>query len=305
MNHSKQMNRLSGIVVPLVSPFADDDRLDRQGLDRLIEHVIAGGVCGIFILGTTGEGPSLSYRLRGEIIDAVCARVDGRVPVLVGITDTAYAEAVGVAARAAAAGATALVLAPPYYFNQSQEDLLRYVRRITLDISLPLFLYNIPSLTKVSFEVETVRRACETPGVAGLKDSSGDLSYIARVRAATPAWFQILIGPEELLAEGLRAGACGGVCGGANLEPRLLVDLYRAAQSGDAGLAERLQQRVRDLGSALYSVGEPKSSYLRGLKEALAARGLCEATPALPFAAFSAAEAEVIRTRLHALEVEA
>jgi 4-hydroxy-tetrahydrodipicolinate synthase len=299
------MQGLNGIVVPLVSPLAADDRLDRRGLNRLIEHVIAGGVCGVFILGTTGEGPSLSYRLRGELIDAVCAQVAGRIPVLVGITDTSYAEALGVARRAQKAGAAALVLAPPYYFSQSQEDLLRYVHRVAGEISLQLFLYNIPFLTKTAFEVETVARAAELPGVVGVKDSSGEISYIERVRALTPPEFKILIGPEALLAEGMRAGACGGVCGGANLDPRLLVDLYNAVAEGDTELASRLQERVRTIGDALYSVGEPKSSYLRGLKEALSAKGLCDSTLALPFSAFSAAESNLVRMRLRALEAEA
>src|SRR5262245_34459383 len=99
-----------GIIPPLATPLLDRDRLDPARLERLIEHVLAGGVHGVFILGTTGEGPSLSYRLRMEVIDQTCAMVAGRVPVLVGITDTSFVESVQLAEHAAEAGAQAVVL---------------------------------------------------------------------------------------------------------------------------------------------------------------------------------------------------
>ena len=102
-----------GIIPPMVTPLTDRDALDAAGLERLIEHILGGGVHGLFILGTTGEGPSLSYRLRRELIERTCRQVRRRVPVLVGITDTAFVESVNVARWAADAGADAVVTAPP------------------------------------------------------------------------------------------------------------------------------------------------------------------------------------------------
>src|SRR5208283_5161575 len=99
---------LSGIVPPLVTPLRDRDTLDVAGLERLVERVLDGGVSGLFILGTTGEGPSLSYRLRRELVERVCRQVKNRVPVLVGITDTAFIESVNVARHAANAGVSAV-----------------------------------------------------------------------------------------------------------------------------------------------------------------------------------------------------
>src|SRR5690348_11181528 len=113
---------LRGIVPPMVTPLNDRDELDRAGVDRLIEHQIAAGVAGLFILGTTGEGPSLSYRLRYELVERTCEVVAGRVPVLVGITDTSVVEALELAEFAKGAGADAVVAAPPYYFALGQED---------------------------------------------------------------------------------------------------------------------------------------------------------------------------------------
>ena len=115
------------------------DELDVEGLERLVEHMLAGGVHGLFILGTTGEGPSLSYKVRMELIERVCAQVNGRVPILVGITDTSFTESIDLAQYARDEGASAVVLAAPYYFPARQEDLLRYVQHIVPSCRCPSF----------------------------------------------------------------------------------------------------------------------------------------------------------------------
>ncbi len=269
----------------MVTPLEGADALDRAGLERLIEHMLSGGVHGLFILGTTGEGPALSYRLRRELIERTCAQVAGRVPVLVGITDTSYEESCALAAYAKTAGADGVVTAPPFYFAVSQEDLFRLVQKLSRQVELPLYLYNMPSLTKACFAPETVVRTAELPNVWGLKDSSGELGYlrsIVKLMRGRPE-FTILMGPEELLLDSLEIGAHGGVCGGANLFPELFVSLYRAVLEGDIEAAVKRQQRVRQIGELLYGIGEAESSYLRGLKLGLELLGICNSTLALPF----------------------
>jgi 4-hydroxy-tetrahydrodipicolinate synthase len=120
---------LCGIVPPLVTPLLGRDKFDVAGFERLLEHVIGGGVHGVFILGTTGEAPSLSYRLRREVIEQTCKIVRGRVPVLVGITDTSIVEAVNLARYAAESGAQALVTSAPYYFPAGQPELIDWACR--------------------------------------------------------------------------------------------------------------------------------------------------------------------------------
>jgi 2-dehydro-3-deoxy-D-pentonate aldolase len=276
---------LRGIIPPMVTPLDDPTSIDRPGLERLIEHLISGGVHGIFILGTTGEGTGISYRLRHELIDRTCGQVAGRVPVLVGITDTSYEESCSLAAYAKTVGANAVVSAPPSYFAMSQNDLFRLIQMLSTSIELPLYLYNMPSLTKTRFEPQTVLRTSELPNIYGLKDSSGDLRYlrtIARQMGDRPD-FSLLVGPEELLFDSLIVGAHGGVCGGANLFPKLFVALYEAARAGDHKNAIDLQTRVRELGELLYGIGEAESSYLRGLKLGLELIGICSSTLALPY----------------------
>ena len=287
---------LRGIIPPLVTPLLDRDTLDAAGLERLIEHVLAGGVHGLFVLGTTGEAPSLSYRLRYELIERVCGQVKERVPVLVGITDTSFVESVNVARQARQAGAQAVVLAPPYYFPAGQAELLEYLRHLTPELPLPLFLYNMPSYTKLVFEPQTIRAAAEFPGIVGIKDSSGNMIYFRRLQSLLKDRpdFSLLMGQEELLAETILLGGHGSVCGGANLIPELYVELYNAACSKDLPKIESLHKKVMELSNAIYNVGRYESSFLKGLKCALSCIGICSDFLAEPFHRFRRAEHEVI-----------
>jgi dihydrodipicolinate synthase/N-acetylneuraminate lyase len=291
---------MTGIIPPLVTPLLDPDTLDIEGLERLIEHVISGGVTGLFLLGSTGEGPSLSYALRERMIRESCRIAASRLPVLVCISDSSTWESVRLACTAANAGASAVVSTPPFYFECSQSDVQRYVAHLTSQLPLPLYLYNMPKLTKVAYAVETVRIAADNPKVAGLKDSSGDMEYFTEaVRAVRHRVdFDVFIGPEQMLAEGLRLGCAGGVSGGANLLPRLFVGIYEAARRGDWTEADRLQAQSRLMASALYTIGDPSSSYLRGIKAAVAATGLCGSAMAPPFVEFSSEESALMRSRM-------
>jgi len=296
---------LRGIIPPVVTPLLDRDTLDVAGLERLIEHILSGGVHGLFILGTTGEAPSLSYRLRYELIERVCGLVKGRVPVLVGITDTSFAESVNMASKAKDAGALAVVLAPPYYFPAGQAELLEYIEHLTPELPLPLFLYNMPSLTKAVFETQTVRAATQISGIVGIKDSSGNMAYFHQLQSVLQDRpdFSLLMGHEELLAEAVLLGASGGVCGGANILPKLYVDLYNAARSRDLETMEALHKRVMQISTSIYGVGRYQSSYLKGLKCSLSCMGICSDFLAEPFHRFRSAEHDVIRLHLEELGI--
>lgn len=278
---------LHGIVPPLITPLSGRDVLDVAGLERLLDHVINGGVAGVFILGTTGEAPSLSYRLRREMISQTMRIVAGRVPVVVGVTDTAFVESVHLAEHAAECGADAAVLTTPYYFPAGQTELTSYIREITPLIPLPLILYNMPGLTKVWFEIETLGKLADVSSIVGVKDSSGDLDYfkaLCGLKSQRPDW-SILIGPEALLAEAHVAGGDGGVNGGANLAPELFVQWHRALFEGNESVATSLRQRVDAL-QAIYDVGKYASRHIKATKSALSLLGICSDLPADPFHRF-------------------
>jgi len=294
---------LKGIVVPLVTPLKDLDRLDTEGLERLVERVIAGGVSGIFVLGTTGEFSSLSYSLRYELIDRVVRQVNKRVPVLVGITDTALMESVNIARKAAESGADAVVSAPPYYFAAGQPELVEYYDHLVKRLPLPLYLYNMPTHTKVILETQTVVRIAENPGVVGLKDSSANLVYFRLLQRAMQDRpdFSLFVGPEEITAEAVIFGAAGGVNGGANLFPKLYVDMYKAAAERDFEKLKPLQRKVIQISSTIYTVGRFGSSYLKGLKCALSIKGICDDYIAEPFHRFRKEERDKIAKNLEEL----
>ncbi len=294
---------LRGIVPPLITPLTDNDTLDVEGLERLIEHVIDGGIHAIFLLGTTGEFASLSYKIRAELIKLSCQFVKGRLPVLVGISDSAFTESLNLAKKAAQYGADAVVITPPYYFESGQPELLEYLKRIMKQMPLPLFIYNMPVHTKVMFAPETVKTAAEIPGIIGMKDSSTNLAYYNQVRYLLKEQpeFTFMIGPEEITAEFILLGGHGGVNGGANMFPKLYVDLYKAAAAHDIDAIVPLQQKVMQISTTIYKVGRFGSSYLKGLKCALSIMGICNDFMAEPFHRFNEPERKKIEEALEKL----
>lgn len=297
-----RQRRFQGIIVPLVTPLTARDTLDEDGLERLLEHVIAGGVSGVFLLGTTGEAPSLSYRLRCEFIARACQLVGRRVQVLVGITDTAFVESVRLAHAAQQAGADAVVLATPYYFPAGQTELIGYIQNITQELPLPLMLYNMPSLTKIWFEIDSLRRLSSIDRIVGIKDSSGDLDYfraLVGLRQERPDW-SILIGPEHLLAESVRLGGDGGVCGGANVYPWLFAQCYQAVLRGDQAQVDALSQRIEAF-QKVYTIGKYASRFIKATKCALSIMGVCDDFMAEPFHRFLPPERERVRQVLASL----
>ena len=293
-------NQFHGIIPPMVTPLKDWDTLDNQGIEKLINHILKGGVHGLFVLGTTGEAPSLSHQLRKEVIKRTLDQVGTKVPVLVGITDTSFIETINIAEFAAEAGASAVVLAPPYYFPAGQFELIEYIEHLEQRLPLPLFLYNMPTHTKMIFEPETVKKASELPGVIGLKDSSGNMVYFHQLQQLFKDQddFKLFVGPEELLGETLVLGGHGGVCGGANLIPELYVSMYETSIGGDLKKMSELHERIMQVSSSIYSVGKYKSSYLKGLKCALSIMDLCNDFMAEPFHKFRETERGIIRQHL-------
>jgi dihydrodipicolinate synthase/N-acetylneuraminate lyase len=302
---NKLPSPLRGIIPPMVTPLSAPDALDAPGLERLIEHIITGGVHGLFILGTTGEAPSLSHRLRHEFVERVCAQVAGRVPVLVGITDTSFVESLNLAEKSAEAGADALVLAAPYYFQTGQSELLEYLEHLVPQLPLPVLLYNMPGRPQYVFEADTVKAAARLPGIVGLKDSSANMMYFRLLQSVMEDRpdFSLLMGPETLLAETVLLGGHGGVCGGANLLPKLYVDLYEAALAKDLQKVEVLHKKVVQINATLYRVGRYASSFLKGLKCALSCLDICSDFVAEPFHRFREPEREVVRRYVNELGI--
>ena len=292
---------LRGVITAMVTPLDQDLNLDQEGLERLVEHLIAGGVHGIFLLGTTGEAPNLPYDVRFAVTEQTCKLARNRVPVIVGITDTSHKDAIRMAAKSYESGALAVVAAPPYYFQVSQADLLNYFKRLALESPLPLFLYNAPLNTQHWIEVETVIQLAAESNIAGLKDSGLSMGYFHAVREGVRDRpdFSLLVGPDNLLAEAVLLGAHGGMAGGSNVWPRLFVALYEAAASGDMSRVVALQQHAMQFDIAVYRSANP----LRGLKCALSVLGICSTDMTPPLQSYSQKERDQVEKYLQTVDV--
>ena len=291
---------LRGVVTAMITPLSARDTLDVEGLERLIDNLIRGGVNGLFILGTTGEAPSLSYRTRRQVVEHTCRFAGDRIPVIVGITDTSFSESLQLGRHAAEAGAHGLVLAMPYYFSTSQRELIGYVQRLVSELPLPVFLYNAPSNTHHVLRPDTLLKLSELPKVRGVKDSGFDMIYFHKL-----VWlfrdrpdFTLLVGPEELTAEAVLLGGHGGMCGGSNIYPKLYVDMYKAAAAGDLKALRPLHSRIMQISSTVYHTTAEGSSYLRSLKCAVSLKGICSDVLAEPFEPLGPAEREQVRQHM-------
>ncbi len=294
---------LKGIVVPLVTPLLNNDKLDVEGLERLIEHVVEGGVHGVFVLGTTGESQSLGFSLREEMISRTAEILKGRVPLLVGISDTSIADSVRLSKTAEANGAYAVVSAPPYYFASAQPELIDFYETLIPQLGLPIFLYNMPTHTKVSFAPGSIKKIAENEKVIGFKDSSANGGYFQSVmyEMKDKKDFAIFVGPEDMTGEVVLMGASGGVNGGANMFPKLYVAMYDAAKEGNIECVRELQKLIMQVSTSIYNKGKYGSSYLMGLKCALSVLGLCSGELAKPFSKFDKNGEKEIRQAIEEL----
>ena len=287
---------LKGIIPPLVTPLNSYDELDIPGLQRLIEHQVSGGVHALFILGTNGEASSLSHQLRKEFIKKTCELVHHRIPVLVGITDTSIAGSLEMADYSQQVGADAVVVAPPYYFPIADEEMVDYFETLAPRLPLPFLIYNMPSHTKVHLNVEMVKRAKEL-GALGIKDSSGDMLYLYSLieEFKNSPDFSIITGTEIYLPETIMHGGHGAVAGGANMFPKMFVDLYNASVANDLETISTIRKRVMMLYQTIYQVGKHTSRYLKGTKCGLSVMGICNDYMAPPLHRFNPADRKQIK----------
>jgi 4-hydroxy-tetrahydrodipicolinate synthase len=295
--------RYHGIIPPVVTPLTPDGQLDEPGLAKLIEHLIAGGVHGLFMLGTTGEAPSLPSELQRQVVTSTTRLVNGRVPVLIGISHTSLSESVALARSATDAGCEAVVAAAPYYLPLDQTELAGYFRRLAAQVPMPLMLYNFPLLTKVVFEPETVRVLLDEQNIVGIKDSSGDLDYFAKIVevAKSRPGFSLLAGREANLHEVIALGGHGGVTGGANIHPRLFVDFYDASVTKGAKRVSECSALVTQLGQIYSVAGNRFSAGIAGIKTALALLGICSGEVASPIQSVTAEQKAKIQAILVSL----
>lgn len=262
--------QLGGVIPPMITPLTANGAIDTDSIVRLVEALIGGGVSGIFVLGSSGEGPWLTAAEREQVIATTARAVAGRVPVLAGVIEPSAGRTAEAIRQAEAAGADAVVVASPYYFDVDAAAQIAHVEAAARASRLPLVLYNIPGMTHNPIAPDTVRQMLGIDTLVALKDSAGDMEIFTQflaLRAEKPT-LRVFQGAERLAAPALLAGADGLVPGLGNLAPRLFVRMFAAARAGDADAAMALQADAE----ALWAV-HSHSFWLEGLKYAAAELG--------------------------------
>lgn len=285
--------RFEGIIPPLVTPMKEGGELNLEGLSPIIEHVIEGGVHGIFILGSQSESFALSFDEKREIMLKTLEIVSGRVPVLVGTGMITTRDSIRLTRLARDLGADGVSVMTPYFITPSQEELYEHYRAIAEEAGgMSVLLYNNPLRTGVQIEVETVVRLAELENVVGMKESSGDMMRMMRYIQATEGMdFDVLSGNDALIYAGMLCGAKGGVSATANVYPKLVSGIYEAVKRGDLEEGRRLQYKLLKFRVAFNRLG----TFPAMVKEAMNMLGLPAGPPRPPVKPLTPGEREELR----------
>lgn len=292
------MKRFEGLIPPMVTPLDEKRRLDKAGVKKIVKHLVDGGVDGIFLLGTTGEGPHLSYAIRRDLVKETCRLVKGRVPVLVGVTETDLEDALAFAKDCKAFGASGVVAAPPYYFKLTQAECVAWFTELADRSPLPVVVYDMPAHTDTIIEPSTIVKLAAHKNIVAMKDSSSIIALFNKFRLALEPFkdkFSLFMGPDEAMGEAVLLGADGGVCTGANLWPKAFKEMYLAAKAGDAEKVRKLQRFTTMSSYLLYGLGQGQIGFLKGVKAALAEMGLIKNVLAAPFVPLSGSVLKHVR----------
>ena len=266
--------KLHGIVVPIITPLTAEENVDEVSLRKCVNHLLKGGVHGIFVNSTTGEGLNLRDDQKRLALKVVIDEVNKKVPIYAGVSDTSLGRALDNLVEAVELGADVAVAHPPFYYPpNSQEELLTYYQTLAEQSPLPVMLYNIPSTTKAHIELDTVRTLMQQENIIGIKDSSVDYVFLLNLielKKYRPD-FYIFIGKSHMWTGGIMSGADGGLDGIANLIPDLCVQLYDMICNERLKEAVELQRKINEI----WRVYECRS-FLAGIKMAMSMRGLCQ-----------------------------
>lgn len=252
-------NKIRGIVPPVVTPLTEDRQFDQASYERLLEHLIAGGVHGLFVLGSSSEVVFCTDERRRQIIEAAMRIVAGRVPVMVGIIDTQTPRVLEHAKMARDLGADAVVATAPFYALGGLNEIERHFEILGEKAGIPVWAYDIPVCVHTKLNNEMLLRLGSAGLLAGVKDSSGDdvsarRLVLANRDAGSP--LSLLTGHEVVVDGALLSGMDGAVPGLANVDPAGYVRLFEASENGDWQKVASEQDRLAKLMNIAFNVRE-------------------------------------------------
>ncbi|WP_435551376.1 dihydrodipicolinate synthase family protein [Natrinema sp. CGMCC1.2065] len=289
---------LRGVVPPTVTAFRDDESVDYERTAAHARFVVDRGAHGVFPLGTNGEFPLLSGAERDRVIEAVVDEVGDEVPVIAGVGAPSTYRTVARAEHAESVGADGIVVVTPYYYPLDHEGAIEHYRRVAAAVDLPVYVYHIPSKTGNELSLETLAALAEIDTLAGVKDSSKDVPWLAQAADAHPE-LTFLAGSDSLVFTGLAVGCSGAVSAVANVFPELVVDCYEAYDTGERERARKLQSDIFAVRDALKT----GDSYMSGVKTALRMRDFDAGPLRSPLRLADDESAAEMRDRLRDLDV--
>ncbi|MFA5725177.1 MAG: 4-hydroxy-tetrahydrodipicolinate synthase [Candidatus Omnitrophota bacterium] len=286
-----------GSIVAIVTPFSVEgakSTVDEKKLRELIEFQIKNGTAGIVPCGTTGESATLSFEEHEQVIEVTIAQVRKRVPVIAGTGSNSTAEAILLTKHAASAGADASLQVSPYYNRPTQKGLYEHFKAVADSVDIPIILYNIASRTGVNIEPETIARlAADCKNIAGVKEASGNLEQMSRIKALCPPNFKLISGDDGLTLPVLSLGGIGIISVVANIAPRDVADLVSEFEKGNIKKARELHYKLLPLVKAMFVETNPIP-----VKTALGLLGMCEPALRLPMCALSSDNLEKLKKAL-------
>lgn len=271
-----------GSIVAIVTPFKNG-KVDEKKLRDLIEFQIKNGTSGIVPCGTTGESATLSFEEHERVIEVTIEQVKKRVPVIAGTGSNSTQEAIMLTKDAEKAGADASLQVSPYYNRPTQRGLYEHFKQIACAVRIPVILYNIASRTGVNIEPETVAKlARDCKNIIGVKEASGSLDQMSRIKQLCPPDFALLSGDDSLTLPVLSIGGIGIISVVANIVPKDVANLVSEYRKGNIKLAQELHYKLLPLIKSVFLETNPIP-----IKTAMGLLGMCEPELRLPMCAMS------------------
>jgi len=282
-----------GSIVAIVTPFKDG-KVDEKKLRDLVEFQVKNGTSGIVPCGTTGESATLTFQEHERVIEITIEQVKKRVPVIAGTGSNSTEEAIMLTKQAAEAGADASLQVSPYYNRPTQKGLYEHFKAVADSVKIPIILYNIAGRTGVNIEPETIARlANDCKNIVAVKEASGNLEQMSRIKALCPANFELISGDDGLTLPVLSIGGVGIISVVANVAPIDVANLVNAFEKGDIKKAQELHYKLLPLVKAMFIETNPIP-----VKTALGLMGMCEPNLRLPMCAMSNDNLEKLKKTL-------
>jgi len=281
-----------GAMTALVTPFKKG-KVDEKKLAELVEFHIKNGTSGIVPCGTTGESATLSYEEHDRVIEVVIEAANKRIQVIAGTGSNSTAEALMLTKHAKKAGSDASLQVSPYYNRPTQEGLYQHFKTIAEEIDLPMVVYNIASRTGVNIEPETMARLSKVKNIAGVKESSGNLEQMSRIRYLCGEKFDLVSGDDGLTLPVMAIGGTGVISVVNNIVPRDVSDMVARFKKGDMEGARKLHYKLLPLIKAVFIETNPIP-----VKTAMGLMGMIEPDLRLPMCPMSEANLEKLKKAL-------